>query len=58
MVIELDILILGFKRWQKSDFVEVNHFEKRNKDYILYFSCNQRFGRTMAFFCSMDVSVV
>ena len=42
----------------KSGFVEVNHFEKRNKDSILHFSCNQRFGRVMAFLCPMDVSVV
>ena len=42
----------------QSEFVEVNHFEKRNKDSILHFSCNQRFGRVMAFLCPMDVSVV
>ena len=42
----------------KSVFVEVNHFEKKNKDSILHFNCNQRFGRVMAFLCPMDVSVV
>ena len=42
----------------KSAFAEVNHFEKRNKDSILHFSCNQRFGRVMAFLFPMDVSVV
>ena len=46
------------KQKASASVAEVNHFEKRNKDSILHFSCNQRFGRVMAFLCPMDVSVV
>ena len=42
----------------KFKFIEVTHFEKRNKDSVLCFSCNQRFGGAVAFFCALDVSMV
>jgi len=42
----------------KFKFKEVTHFEKRNKDSVLYFSCNKCFSGSVAFLCPMDVSVV
>ena len=58
--------IIRNRKWQipvcrdidKSEFDEVNHFEKWNKDSVLHFSRNQCFGRAMAFLCPVDVSVV
>ena len=42
----------------KSAFVEVNNFEKRDTYFIFCYCCNKCFSGTMAFLCSMDVSMV
>ena len=41
-----------------SKFVEVNNFEKRDTYFIFCYCCNKCFSGTMAFLCSMDVSMV
>ena len=38
--------------------VEVNNFEKRDTYFIFCYCCNKCFSGTMAFLCSMDVSMV
>ena len=42
----------------ESQFVEVNNFEKRDTYFIFCYCCNKRFSGTMAFLCSVDVSMV
>lgn len=37
---------------------EVNNFEKRDTYFIFCYCCNKCFSGTMAFLCSMDVSMV
>ena len=41
-----------------SGFVEVNNFEKRDTYFIFCYCYNKCFSGTMAFLCSMDVSMV
>ena len=44
--------------FDKSQFVEVNNFEKRDTYFIFCYCSNKCFSGTMAFLCSMDVSMV
>ena len=55
---DLGHYIDSFIDYDRSGFEEEYHFEKRTTDSILCFSCNQRFGWAVAFFCALDVSMV
>ena len=53
-----DLLTISHNSQEQSGFVEVNNFEKRDTYFIFCYCCNKCFSGTMAFLCSMDVSMV